>query len=164
MNNGLRQDIIDILKSDARCSLELIAKQAGCTEEEAAAEIAALEADNVILGYHAMINPDLMDNEKVSAIIEVNVSPQREQGFDAIAERIYRFDEVDTVLLISGGFDLLVMVEGKTMREVAFFVAEKLSTIENVTATATHFVLKHYKQDGVIISAEPEDDRLAVVP
>ena len=162
MDKALMNEILEVLTKDARVTPATIAAMLRKPESEIAAAIAWLEEQRIIVKYATMVNPDTITDEKVSAMIEVRVSPQREQGFDAIAERIYRFDEVDTVLLMSGGFDLMVMVEGKTMREVAMFVAQRLSTLENVLSTATHFVLKHYKLDGVIMEESERDERLAV--
>ena len=115
------------------------------------------EKDGVILGYKTMIDWDKTDREYVTALIEVKITPQRDRGFDRVAERIYNFPEVQNLYLMSGGFDLAVLIEGKTMKEVAYFVARKLAPIEYVTATATHFVLKKYKDNGVIYS-KPEKD------
>ena len=111
-----------------------------------------------------MINWEKVDVNEVEALIEVRVTPQRDEGFDAIAEKIYRFEEVSSVYLMSGGYDLMVMLKARTLKQLALFVAEKLSTIENVLSTATHFVLKKYKQQGVITDETPEDLRLKVTP
>lgn len=123
-----------------------------------------LEKEKIILGYNTMIDWEKYGDDSVSAMIEVNVTPQREFGFDAIAERIYRFDEVKTVYLMSGSFDLLVIIEGKSLKNVADFVARRLSTIEGVTSTRSHFMLKPYKKDGIIIDDKETDHRLVVSP
>lgn len=133
-------------------------------EEEVARRIEKLEKDGVIVKYHTLINWEKSGEEFVTALIEVKVTPQRGSGFDSIAERIYRFPEVKAVYLMSGGFDFTVFIEGKSMKEVALFVATKLATIENVQSTATHFVLKKYKQEGVILDDQEKDRRLVVSP
>ena len=133
----------------------------GAPLEEVAQTIDQMEKSGVILRYAPIINWDRTDRERVEAMIEVRVTPQRDQGFDAIAERIYRFDEVKSVYLMSGAYDLL-LVEAHTLKELAFFVSTKLSTLETVTGTATHFVLKRYKSDGVIFEGNNQDKRLVV--
>ena len=132
----------------------------GAPLEEVAQTIDQMEKSGVILRYAPIINWDRTDRERVEAMIEVRVTPQRDQGFDAIAERIYRFDEVKSVYLMSGAYDLLL--EAHTLKELAFFVSTKLSTLETVTGTATHFVLKRYKSDGVIFEGNNQDKRLVV--
>ena len=117
------------------------------------------EKSGVILGYKTMIDWDKTDREYVSALIEVKITPQRDRGFDRVAERIYNYPEVQSLYLMSGGFDLAVMIEGKTMKEVAYFVAQKLATIEDVISTATHFVLRKYKDKGVIYGVVDIDER-----
>ena len=116
------------------------------------------------MNYPATINWDLVDKDEVEALIEVRVTPQRGEGFDAIAERIYRFEEVHSVYLMSGAYDLMVLVRGRTMKQLALFVAEKLSTLDHVNSTATHFVLKKYKYNGVILTGKQIDSRLVVSP
>ena len=123
-----------------------------------------MERDKILLSYNALINWEKFGDDSVTAVIEINLTPQREVGFDAIAERIYRFDEVSTVYLMSGSFDLLVIIEGKSLKEVADFVATRLSTIEGVTQTRSHFLLKAYKKDGIIIEDEEQDHRLVISP
>ena len=120
--------------------------------------------EHIICGYHTLINWDNTDEEKVIALIEVKVTPQREMGFDKIAERIYQYSEVTSVYLMSGGYDFTVMIEAKTMRAVAQFVAEKLSTIDSVLSTATHFILKKYKDHGTVLCDGPQDERMLIVP
>ena len=124
-----------------------------------------MEEENIICGYSTLINWDKTDREYVTAMIEVKVTPQRDRGFDKIAERIYGFDEVKSVYLMSGGFDLLVMMEGKNIREISFFISNKLSTLDSVLSTATHFVLKKYKDHGVVLEKkDSEDERMIVSP
>ena len=127
-------------------------------------DFAALEAEGVICGYHTLINWDKTSIDKVTALIEVRVTPQRGQGFDNIAERIYKYPEVRSVYLISGGYDLLVILEGKSLREVSSFVSDKLSTLDTVLSTATHFILKKYKDHGTIFSQKKEDEREMIIP
>jgi len=159
----LKDEILEILTDDSRTAAAEMALMLGKPEAEVLASIKELEDDNIIVKYHTMINWDKTDDPRVEALIEVKVVPQRDRGFDAIARRIYRFEEVKSVYLMSGSYDLKVLVEGDTMRQVAFFVAEKLSTIEGVLSTATHFVLKKYKDDHVIMDDET-DERLMVSP
>ena len=135
------------------------------TEEEVAKAIYEMESDKTICGYHTIINWDKTNREKVVALIEVRVTPQRGHGFDHIAERIYNFPEVDTVYLMSGAYDFCVMLEGKTLKQVSAFVSEKLSTLESVTSTATHFVLKKYKDHGTIMVSETnKKERQLITP
>ena len=133
-------------------------------EADVVSELAALEAEGVICGYHTLIDWEKTSNEKVSALIEVRVAPQRGQGFDNVAERIYRYPEVRSVYLMSGGYDLMVILEGKTLREVSNFVSDKLSTLDAVLSTATHFILKKYKDHGTVISQKKEDEREMITP
>ena len=123
-----------------------------------------MEKENIICGYHTLINWDMTSEEKVTALIEVKVTPQRGMGFDKIAERIYQFSEVEAVYLMSGSFDFTVFIEGKTMRQVAQFVSERLAPMESVLSTATHFVLKKYKDHGTIISDPVQDERMLITP
>ena len=136
----------------------------GETEAQVADTVARLERQRVILKYPALVNWEKVDIEQVEAMIEVRVTPQRGEGFEAIAEQIYRFEEVHSVYLMSGGYDLLVNMKARTMRQLALFVAEKLSTIEHVISTATHFVLRKYKDQGVVMDESEEDLRLKVTP
>ena len=154
--------VLDLLYQDARITPERAAVMLGMTEQAVTEAIRHLEEERVIVGYPALINWDKTPIEKVKAVIEVKVTPQRDRGFDAIAERIYRFDEVKSVYLMSGAYDLLLLVEAHTLKELAFFVSTKLSTLETVTGTATHFVLKRYKSDGVIFEGNDGDKRLVV--
>lgn len=161
---ALKMQVLEILNEDCRTPLERIATMTGVSVTEVAQAIEEMENDRIILHYSPIINWDRADRERVEGMIEVKVTPQRDLGFDAIAGRIYRFDEVKSVYLMSGGYDLLVLVEAHTLKELASFVSEKLSTLEAVTGTATSFVLKRYKQDGVIFDGERNDNRLAVIP
>jgi len=158
----LELSILDILTDDARTPISQIAVMLGKTEDEVSETITRLERQRVILKYPALINWEKVNVEEVEAMIEVRVTPQRGQGFEAIAEQIYRFDEVSSVYLMSGGYDLLVNLKARTVRQLALFVAEKLSTIEHVISTATHFVLKRYKDQGIIMDDHDEDFRLKV--
>ena len=155
-------ELLQILQEDCRVPLEKLATMTGAPLEEVAQTIDQMEKSGVILRYAPIINWGRTDRERVEAMIEVRVTPQRDQGFDAIAERIYRFDEVKSVYLMSGAYDLLLLVEAHTLKELAFFVSTKLSTLETVTGTATHFVLKRYKSDGVIFEGSNQDKRLVV--
>ena len=161
---ALKMQVLEILNEDCRTPLERIATMTGETLENVAHAIEEMENDRIILHYAPIINWDKADRERVEGMIEVKVTPQRDLGFDAIAGRIYRFDEVKSVYLMSGNYDLLVLVEARTLKELASFVSEKLSTLEAVTGTATSFVLKRYKQDGVIFDGEKNDKRMAVSP
>ncbi len=158
------RDLLELLEHDARRSVKELATMLGISEFEVEEQLKKLERDKIILGYNTMIDWHKFGDNSVTAMIEVNVAPQREVGFDVVAERIYRFDEVKTVYLMSGGFDLLVILEGKTLDKVADFVARRLSTIDGVTSTRTHFMLKSYKKDGTIINDKETDHRLVVSP
>lgn len=160
----LETALLDLLQEDCRLPLEKLSVMTGASMEEVAEAIDGLEKNRVILRYSPVINWDLTDRERVEAMIEVRVTPQRDMGFDAVAARIYRFDEVKSVYLMSGSYDLLVLVEARTLRELASFVSAKLSTLELVTGTATSFVLKRYKEDGVVFEGEESDRRLVVSP
>ena len=160
----LQTSLLDILRDDCRISLEKMAVMTGTSIEEVADAVEDLEKRKIILRYAPMINWDRTDRERVEAMIEVRVTPQRDIGFDAIARRIYRFDEVKSVYLMSGSYDLLVLVEARTLKELASFVAAKLSPLETVTGTATSFVLKRYKEEGVIFENDDTDRRLVISP
>ena len=151
--------ILNILTEDARTPISQIAVMLGEDEAKIADTIARLERQRIILKYPALVNWERVDVDQVEAMIEVRVTPQRGEGFEAIAEQIYRFEEVSSVYLMSGGYDLLVNMKARTMRQLALFVAEKLSTIEHVISTATHFVLKKYKDQGVLMDETTEDLR-----
>ena len=156
--------LIRILRQNSAISRADLARQLGFTEAEVNARIAKMEADGTILGYHAVINSGKYDTEAVSAVIEVRVTPEREGGFDRIAKRIAGFEEVESVYLMSGGYDLLVIVDGGNLREVASFVADKLSTIEAVQSCSTRFRLKTYKENGLMHALEEVPERLSVTP
>ena len=160
----LDMQILDILFEDARTAPAAAAAMLGVSESDVAGAIRHLEEEKVIVGYPALINWDKTEIEKVKAVIEVKVTPQRDMGFDAIAARIYRFDEVVNVYLMSGAYDLMLEVQATNMRTLANFVSQKLSTLDHVLSTATHFVLKKYKVDGVVLDADHTDKRLAVSP
>ncbi|MCC6313100.1 MAG: Lrp/AsnC family transcriptional regulator [Thermomicrobiales bacterium] len=161
----MTRKILRALETDARRGPRQIALLTGLSEAQAADAIAALERRGIIRAYRAAIDWGRVEPERVVAFIDVSVTPQRDVGFDQVAARIYRHPEVRSVHLVSGGHDLRVVVEGRTMHEVAAFVGEKLAPIEHVTATNTHFQLRAYKEDGLILTEEPtDDDRLAVTP
>ncbi len=153
------EEILEILEKNSKLTAEEIAIMTGNTVEDVEAAIKKYEDQNVIVGYNTLINWENTSRESVIALIEVKISPQRGAGFDKVAERIYNFPEVVSCYLMSGGFDLTVIIEGKSMKEVAFFVAEKLAVQEYVLSTATHFVLKKYKDKGTIYREKPRDER-----
>ncbi len=153
-----------IIEKNSRMDLKELAVILGVEEIDVVNELAALEAEGIICGYHTMINWEKTSIDKVTALIEVRVTPQRGQGFDNIAERIYKYSEVRSVYLISGGYDLMVILEGKTLREVSNFVSDKLSTLDTVLSTATHFILKKYKDHGTILSQNNQDEREMITP
>ena len=157
------KDILKILEDDARTTTKQISTMTGTPGAEVAKLIKQAEKDRIILKYKTMINWEKVREEQVWALIEVRVAPQRDVGFDSIARRIYRFSEARTVYLVSGTYDLLVLAVGKTMHEVADFVAQKLAPIEGVQGTVTHFMLKRYKEDGEILEGEEEVKRQPVI-
>lgn len=156
------EEILEIIEKNSKYTEKEIAAMTGKTVEEVQAAIKKYEEDNIIVGYPTLINWERTSKESVIALIEVKVTPQRGEGFDKVAERIYKFPEVKSCYLMSGGFDLTVIVEGKSMKEVALFVSERLSTQECVLSTATHFVLKKYKDKGTIFEEKTRDDREAI--
>jgi DNA-binding Lrp family transcriptional regulator len=158
--NELKEKILRAIAKDSKIAADELAIRLGCTKEELVTAIAEMEADKVICGYPTLIDWDKVSDEKVTALIELKVTPQRGQGFDKIAERIYKFDEVESVYLMSGGFDLTVIIRGKSMKEVSRFVFEKLAPMESIQSTATHFVLKKYKDQGLIMQFESDDERI----
>lgn len=164
MVSEMEKEILDLLESNAKLTANDVAIMLNRDVKEIRQIIRELEEKKVILKYLTLVNWEKAGEEKVSAMIEVRMTPQREVGFDAVAERIYRFPEVRSVRLMSGVYDLAVFIEGRTMKEVSHFVGTKLATIEGVVSTTTHFVLKTYKQDGVIIEDDEEDRRLVVSP
>lgn len=138
----MREELLTIIEKNSRIDLKELAVILGVRETDVVNELEVMEKEGVICGYHTLVNWEKTSNEKVTALIEVRVTPQRGQGFDNVAERIYRYPEVRSVYLISGGFDLMVILEGKTLREVSSFVSDKLSTLDRVLSTSTHFILK----------------------
>lgn len=160
----MKEELLAIIEKNSRINLKELAVILGAQEIDVVNALQELEDNGVICGYHTLINWEKTSIEKVTALIEVRVTPQRGQGFDNIAERIYKYPEVQSVYLISGGYDLLVTLEGKTLREVSSFVSDKLSTLETVLSTATHFILKKYKDHGTILNLQIEDEREIVTP
>lgn len=156
--------LLELLQQDARLTTAQLAERLGRTEDEIAAMIAALQEKGAILGYHAVVDPERAGQRHVCALIEVKLTPERDGGFDRLAQRIARFDQVRSCYLMSGGYDLAVFVEGEDLREVARFVSERLSTLDGVISTATHFQLKVYKQSGFVAGESHADERLAVTP
>jgi DNA-binding Lrp family transcriptional regulator len=157
-------ELLKILQANARESRENIARMLAVPPAEVDKRIAEYEKLGIIRGYQAILNDEKLDPEKVTAVIEVKVTPQREGGFDTIAQRISRFPEVRSSYLMSGTYDLLLFVEGRTLREVAGFVSERLSPLEGVLSTSTHFMLKTYKRFGVSMNQESSDERLTISP
>ncbi len=157
------KEILKILEDDARTTTKQISTMTGIPSAEVTKHIKQAEKDRTILKYKTIINWDKVENEQVLALIEVKITPQRDVGFDSIAERIYRFPQARTVYLVSGTYDLLVLAVGKTMHEVADFVSMKLAPLEEVQGTVTHFLLKRYKEDGEIIEGKEEVKRQQVV-
>ena len=156
--------LLRLLEQDCTLTHEQLASMADMTVADVEAAIQRYEADKTILGYQAIVDWDRTDREAVTALIEVKVTPQRGDGFDRVAERIYQYDEVESVYLMSGAYDLMLEVQAESLRTLANFVSQKLATIDSVLSTATHFVLKKYKVDGVILEEEHADHRLAVTP
>ena len=164
MHQEMRHEILRYLEKNSRVNLQELAVLLGVDETLVANEIADMEKEKIICGYHTLIDWDKTGEEKVTALIEVRVSPQRNQGFDRIAERIYNYPEVFAVYLISGGYDLLVTLDGKSLKEVSRFVSEKLSPIDSVISTATYFILKKYKDHGTIMVPKKESERMLMTP
>ena len=160
----MREQILAIIEKNSRINIKELAVILGADELTIANELKAMEEEGVICGYHTMIDWEKTSIEKVNALIEVRITPQRGQGYDNIAERIYKYPEVNSVYLISGGYDLLVTLEGKSLKAVSGFVSDKLSTLEGVLSTATHFILKKYKDHGTILTQKYEDTREKVTP
>ena len=160
----LRMELLNDLEQKRRVDLGELAVMLGVNETDVANEMAEMEKEKIICGYHTLIDWDKAGVEMVTALIEVRVTPQRDRGFDRIAERIYNYPEVYSVYLISGSYDLLVTIEGKTLKEVSRFVSEKLSPIDEVLSTATHFILKKYKDHGTIMVPRKESERMLVTP
>ena len=161
---SIREEILTIIEKNSRIDVHELSVLIGSEEITVANELKALEDEGVICGYHTMVDWSKTTIDKVNALIEVKVTPQRGLGFDSIAERIYKYPEVKSVYLMSGGFDLMVILEGKTLQEVAGFVNNKLATLDTVLSTATHFILKKYKDHGTILTRKYEDTREKITP
>lgn len=160
----MREELLSIIEKNSRIGLNELAVLLGVEEADVLAELEALEREGIICGYHTLIDWEKTSIEKVMALIEVRVTPQRGQGFDSIAERIYNYPEVRATYLISGGYDLLVILEEKSLREISNFVSDKLSTLDSVLSTATHFILKKYKDHGTVLAKKHEDEREIITP
>ena len=156
--------LLMLLRDNAALSPARLAPMLNLSETEVASRIKAYENDQVILGYRAILDEEKLGVDLVRAVIEVKITPERGGGFDRLAERIAKYSEVRSCYLMSGGYDLLVVVEGNSLREVAMFVSEKLATVQGVLSTATHFMLKPYKEQGVLMTREQNEERLAVAP
>ncbi|MDD4159333.1 MAG: Lrp/AsnC family transcriptional regulator [Synergistaceae bacterium] len=164
MEKEIRKKILEILEKDARLSAKDIASMLGYEAGEIAAEIESMEKESLICGYHAFVNWDKTDDDRISALIELKVTPQRGNGFDKIAEKIYQFPEVESLYLMSGGYDFTVMLKKATMKEIALFVSSKLAIIDEVQSTATHIVLVRYKDHGTSFIEPHKDLRMVVTP
>ncbi|BAK46614.1 transcriptional regulator [Clostridium sp. SY8519] len=160
----IREKILSYLEKNSRVGIDELAVILGEDEIIVANEIKAMEEENIIVGFHTLINWDKTNIEQVTGLIEVSCTPQRGQGFDSIAERIYNYPEVKAVYLISGSFDLLITIEGKSLREVAMFVSEKLSPMDSITGTKTNFILKKYKDHGTVMVGRKKDERMLMTP
>ena len=160
----MRNEILSAIEKNSKIDVKELAVLLGKNEIDVVNEIAAMEAEGIICGYHTLINWEKTTREKVTALIEIRVTPQRGQGFDKIAERIYQYPEVSSVYLISGGYDLLATVDGKNLQDVSAFVSYKLSALESVLSVATHFILKKYKDHGTIFAQKHDDYREAILP
>jgi DNA-binding Lrp family transcriptional regulator len=156
--------LLKLLRQNALESTKNLSRMLGVPEKDIRRKIEQYEKRGIIRGYQAIVNVDRIDLDRVRAVIEVRVTPEREGGFDKVARRISRFDEVKSIFLMSGGYDLQVVVEGRNLKDVAFFVSEKLATIQGVISTGTHFILKTYKDHGVLMDAEKTDERLPITP
>lgn len=159
----MREQLLAFIEKNSRVDFKELAVLLGVEEIDVVNELHKCEEEGIICGYHTLVDWDKVGLDKVSALIEVRVTPQRGEGFDKIAERIYNYPEVNAVYLISGGYDLLVSIEGKSLRDVSLFVSDKLSTLETVISTATHFILKKYKDHGTILAKKKEDTREKVL-
>ena len=158
----MREELLSIIEKNSRIDLKELAVRLGCEEIDVVNELQKLEDERIICGYHTLVNWEKTSIEKVTALIEVKVTPQRGKGFDRIAARIYNYPEVRDVYLISGGFDLLVTLEEKSLKDIAMFVSEKLSTLDSIISTGTHFILKKYKDHGTVIDEHIRDEREVV--
>lgn len=160
----MREEILKLIDKNSKLTVGDIAAMLGVDEAQVAKEIKEMEREKIICGYTTLINWDNTAEENVRALIEVKVTPQSGRGFDQIAEKIYNYDEVEAVYLMSGSFDLTVMVQGKSLKEVAKFVAEKLAPLDSIESTATHFLLKKYKEHGIALTSPEPDERMLVTP
>ncbi len=160
----MREELLSLIERNSKIGLKDLSVLLGAKETEVLAELEKLEKDGTICGYYTLINWEKTSIEKVTALIEVRVTPQRGQGFDKIAEKIYNYPEVRSVYLISGGFDLLVILEEKSLREIANFVSDKLATLDSVISTGTHFILKKYKDYGTVLAQKADDEREKITP
>lgn len=160
----MREKILTFIEKNSRIDLKELAIVLGVDEAAVMNELEQMEAEHIICGYHTIIDWDKVGIDKVTAMIEVRVTPQRGMGFDKVAERIYNYPEVNSVYLISGGFDFMVTIEGKTLREVSQFVSDKLSTLDSVLSTKTNFILKKYKDHGTVIAEQTKDERIQMIP
>jgi len=161
---AMREKILTIIEKNSRIDIGELAVLLGIEEIDVVNEMAAMKDEGIICGYHTLIDWDKTEIDKVSALIEVRVTPKRGQGYESIAERIYKYPEVNAVYLISGAYDLLVTLEGKSLKEVSKFVSDKLATLDSVLSTATHFILKKYKDHGTIMTKKYEDKRELITP
>ncbi|HJB23841.1 MAG TPA: Lrp/AsnC family transcriptional regulator [Candidatus Jeotgalibaca pullicola] len=164
MSQEMNENILKIIEKDSRLTPEEIAIMLGLEADEVAEAIKEMENRKVICGYHTLVNWEKAEDDEVSAVIELKVNPQRGSGFDKIAERVYQYPEVEAVYLMSGAYDLLVEMRKAPMKDIASFVARRLSTIEEVQSTATHFILKRYKDHGTLFVDDDEDKRMVVSP
>ncbi len=158
-----RYELLRLIEHNARLTQPELAVMLGVSEEEVAAELESLHSDDIILGYTTVVNWEKTTRESVTALIEVKLMPQRDQGFDKIAQHLYRYPQVTSCYLMSGGFDIMLIIEDSTLREVASFISNKVAPIDGVVSTATHFILKKYKSNGVIFDARPVDRREAII-
>ena len=160
----MREKILTFIEKNSRIDLKELAIVVGVDVAAVMNELEAMEQEHIICGYHTMINWEKTGVEKVTAMIEVRVTPQRGMGFDKVAERIYNYPEVESVYLISGGFDFMVILEGKTLREVSQFVSDKLSPLDSILSTKTNFILKKYKDHGTVMVEPAKDERMKITP
>lgn len=160
----MREKILAFIEKNSRIDLKELAIVVGVDVVAVMNELEAMEQEHIICGYHTMINWEKTGVEKVTAMIEVRVTPQRGMGFDKVAERIYNYPEVESVYLISGGFDFMVILEGKTLREVSQFVSDKLSPLDSILSTKTNFILKKYKDHGTVMAEPAKDERMKITP
>ena len=155
----MRAKLLKLIEKNSRIDVPVLAEKLGVSEEQVVNEMAAMESEGIICGYHTIINWDKFGSDKVTALIEVRVTPQKERGFDRLAKKIYEFPDVNSVFLISGSYDFLVIIEDKTLREAAHFVNEQLAVMDGVISTATHFILKKYKDHGTIMDVKQQSER-----